>query len=139
MSELNVPGEQGIGSIVELVMARVLKKDHEANLQITKQFADMVKEYGAAYFIFQLDSTDAPMEGITNIAQTVSANPDEEVWLGLIFYRDRKHRQEVDAKMQKDERMGSLYQRSVELLAPGTGFIMGEFSHHDFKPRYEEK
>jgi uncharacterized protein YbaA (DUF1428 family) len=139
MSELNVPREHGIGSIVELVIARVLKKDHEANLQITKQFADMVKEYGAAYFIFQLNSTDAPMEGITNIAQTVSANSEEEVWLGLIFYQDRKHRQEVDAKMQKDERMGFLYQRSLELLAPGTGFIMGEFSYHDFKPRNEEK
>jgi hypothetical protein len=46
----------------------------------------MVKEYSAAYFIFQLNSTDAPMEGITNISQTVSANPDEEIWLGLIFY-----------------------------------------------------
>jgi uncharacterized protein YbaA (DUF1428 family) len=68
------------------------------------------------------------MEGITNVAKTVSANPNEGVWLGLIFYRDRKHRQEVDAKMQKDERMDSLYQRSVELLAPGIGFIMGEFS-----------
>lgn len=42
MSELNVPGKQGIGSIVELVMTRVLKKDHKANLQITKQFADMI-------------------------------------------------------------------------------------------------
>ena len=97
-------------------------------MQITKQFADMVNEYGTTYSVFQLNSTEAPMEGITNVARTVSANPNEEIWLGLIFYRDRKHRQEVDAKMQKDERMGSLYQRSVELLAPGTGFIMGEFS-----------
>jgi uncharacterized protein YbaA (DUF1428 family) len=85
------------------------------------------------------ECNNSPMEDITNIAQTVSANPDEEVWLGLIFYQDRKHWQEVDAKMQKDERMDSLYQRSVELLAPGTGFIMDEFSHHDFKPRNEEK
>lgn len=128
MSESKATGEKGIGSIVEQVIARVPKKDHEANLQITKQFADMVKEYGATYSVFQLNSTEAPMEGITNVAKTVSANPNEEVWLGLIFYRDRKHRQEVDAKMQKNERMGSLYQRSVELLAPGTGFIMGEFS-----------
>jgi hypothetical protein len=36
-----------------------------------------------------LNSTEAPMEGITNVAKTVSANPNEEVWLGLIFYRDR--------------------------------------------------
>jgi hypothetical protein len=53
MSESKVTGEQGIGSIVEQVIARVLKKDHEANLQIAKQFADMVKEYEATYSVFR--------------------------------------------------------------------------------------
>ena len=43
------------------------------------------------------------MEGITNIAKTISATQDEEVWLELIFYRDRKHKEEVGAKMRKDE------------------------------------
>jgi hypothetical protein len=37
MSEPKATGEKGIGSIVEQVIARVPKKDHEANLQITKQ------------------------------------------------------------------------------------------------------
>jgi uncharacterized protein YbaA (DUF1428 family) len=43
------------------------------------------------------------MEGITNIAKTISATQDEEVWLELIFYRDRKHKEEVGVKMRKDE------------------------------------
>jgi hypothetical protein len=30
--------------------------------------------------------------------------------------------------MRNDERMGSLWQRSIELVSPGTGFIMGQFS-----------
>ena len=69
------------------------------------------------------------MDGITNIAKTVSANQDEEeVWMELIFYRDRKHRDEVGANMQNDENMERLYKQSVDLLSPGTGFIMGEFS-----------
>jgi uncharacterized protein YbaA (DUF1428 family) len=46
------------------------------------------------------------MEGITNIAKTVSADQDEDVWLQLIFYRDRKQRDEVRAKMGNDESMG---------------------------------
>lgn len=49
------------------------------------------------------------MEGITNIAKTVSANQDDEVWVELIFYGDRKHRDEVDAKMRNDENMERLY------------------------------
>lgn len=39
------------------------------------------------------------MESITNTAKAVSATQDEEVRLELIFYRDRKHKDEVGAKM----------------------------------------
>jgi uncharacterized protein YbaA (DUF1428 family) len=87
-----------------------------------------MRKYGATHLVFQLNSTDMPMEGITNISKTLSAKQDEEVWLELIFYRDRKHRDEVDAKMQNDELMGRLFQQSLDLLAPGSSFIMGEFS-----------
>ena len=68
------------------------------------------------------------MEDITNIAKTVSATQDEEVWLELISYRDRKQKDEVSIRMQNDERMGPRWQRSMDLFSPGTGFIMGEFS-----------
>jgi uncharacterized protein YbaA (DUF1428 family) len=68
------------------------------------------------------------MEDITDISKTVSANQDEEVLLELIFYRDRKHRDDVDAKMRNDESMIPLFQQSLDLLAPGSICIMGEFS-----------
>jgi uncharacterized protein YbaA (DUF1428 family) len=97
-------------------------------MQLNKQFADIMRKYGAPHLIFQLNNTEAPMEGITNIAKTVSANQDEEVWMELIFYRDRKHRDEVGAKMQNDENMERLYKQSVDLLSPGSSFIMGEFN-----------
>jgi uncharacterized protein YbaA (DUF1428 family) len=64
-----------------------------------------MRKYGVTNLYFQINNTDSPMEGITNIAKTISANPDEEVWLELLFYRDSKHREEVGAKMQNDERM----------------------------------
>lgn len=97
-------------------------------MQLNKQFADIIRKYGAPHLIFQLNNTEAPMEGITNIAKTVSANQDEEVWMELIFYRDRKHRDEVGANMQNDENMERLYKQSVDLLTPGSSFVMGEFS-----------
>jgi uncharacterized protein YbaA (DUF1428 family) len=99
-------------------------------LQLNKQFSDIiVNEYGVIHSVFQLNGTQESMEGITNIAKTVSATQDEEVWLELLFYRDRKHKEEVGAKMQNEERMGPLWQQSVNLVSPGTNFIMGEFSH----------
>jgi uncharacterized protein YbaA (DUF1428 family) len=119
----------GVSGEVDHFVYRVPKKNHDAMLQLDKQFNDIIaNEYGVIHSVFQLNGTQAPMEGITNIAKTVSATKDEEVWLELLFYRDRKHKEEVSSKMQSDERMGPLWQQSMDLVSPGTGFIMGEFS-----------
>ena len=120
--------EQGIGSEVSHFVYRVPKKNHDAIVQLSKEFGDIIRNYGVAHLVFQLNNTEAPMEGITNIAKTISATQDEEVWLELIFYRDRKHRDEVGAKMQNDENLERLYKQSVELLSTGSSFVMGEFS-----------
>ncbi|HZC50452.1 MAG TPA: DUF1428 family protein [Nitrososphaeraceae archaeon] len=119
---------QGIGNEADHFVYRVPKKNHDAIVQLSKEFGDIIRNYGVAHLVFQLNNTEAPMEGITNIAKTISATQDEEVWLELIFYRDRKHKDEVGAKMRNDERMGTLWQRSMALVSPGTGFIMGEFN-----------
>ena len=120
--------EEGIGSEADHFVYRVPKKNHNAMMQLNRQFGDIIRNYGVAHLVFQLSNTEAPMDDITNIAKTISATQDEEVWMEIIFYRDRKHKDEVAAKMRNDERMGSLWQRSIELVSPGTGFIMGEFS-----------
>jgi uncharacterized protein YbaA (DUF1428 family) len=130
MSSLNKTEiAQGVDGEIDHFVYRVPKKNHDAMLRLDKQFNDIIaKEYGVVHSVFRLNGTQAPMEGVTNIAKTVLANQDEEVWLELIFYRDRKHKEEISAKMQTDERMGPLWQQSMDLVSPGTGFIMGEFS-----------
>ena len=117
-----------IGSEVDHFLYRVPKKNHDAMMQLNKEFGDIiVNEYGASHSVFQLSSIEAPMEGITNIAKTVSATQDEEVWLELISYNDSKQKDEVSIRMQNDERMGPLWQRGMDLVSPGTGLIMGNF------------
>ena len=49
----------------------------------------------------------------------------------LVFYKDRKHRDEVDAKMRNDVNMEQLFKQSMDLITPGTTFTMGEFSRLD--------
>jgi uncharacterized protein YbaA (DUF1428 family) len=123
---------QGVSGEVDHFVYRVPKKNHDAMMQLDKKFGDIItKEFGVEHLVFQLNSTEAPMEGISNIAKAVLATQDEEVWLELLFYRDRKHKDEVGAKMRNDDRMGPLWQQSVDLVSPGTGFIMGEFSRLD--------
>ena len=130
MNESNITEiVQGISGEVDHFVYRVPKKNHDAMMQLDKKFGDIItKEFGVAHLVFQLNSTEAPMEGMSNIAKAISATQDEEVWLELLFYRDRKHKDEVGAKMRNDERMGPLWQQSVDLVSPGTEFIMGEFS-----------
>ena len=130
MSKSNIAElEKVIGSEVDQFVYRVPKKNHDAVMRLNKQFADIMREHGASHSFFQLNNTEAPMDGITNIAKTVSANQDEEVWLELIFYKDRKHRDDVRAKMQNDERCGSLFRQFMDLITPGTNCIIGEFSY----------
>jgi hypothetical protein len=44
-------------------------------VQIAKQFNEIFKKYGGLRMeVFQLTDTEALMDGITNIAKTVSAN-----------------------------------------------------------------
>ena len=81
------------------------------------------------YEIFQLDNTKPYEErGLTNIYQPIAAAQEEEVWVEFVYYRDRKHMEEVIAKMEKDEDMGRLYKQSLDLITPGTSFILGEFN-----------
>jgi uncharacterized protein YbaA (DUF1428 family) len=77
--------EQGIGSEVDHFVYRVPKKNHDAMVQLNKQFAEIMRKYGAPHLIFQLNNAEAPMDGITKITKTVSANQDDEVWMELIF------------------------------------------------------
>jgi hypothetical protein len=53
--------------------------------------------------VFELTSSET-LEGFTGIANTVSVNPDEEVWMELHSYRDRKHLNYVLKRIQNDER-----------------------------------
>jgi thiamine monophosphate synthase len=50
MSKSNITEiEQGIGSEVTHFVYRVPKKNHEAMMQLNKQFADIMRKYGAPF------------------------------------------------------------------------------------------
>jgi uncharacterized protein YbaA (DUF1428 family) len=131
MSKSDTEGvDKEVGSQVQLVIYRLPKKNHDAMVQICKQSNDMFRRYGVLHYeIFQLDNTKSFGEmGMTNIYHTISAAQDEEVWVEFVYYRDRKHMEEVIAKMEKDEDMGRLYKQFLDLITPVTSFIPGEFN-----------
>jgi hypothetical protein len=65
--------------------------------------------------------------GFTNIAKTMSASQDEEeTWLQLMFFSNRRHMEERMSKDEKDETMNKLFQEVMELITPGS-CVEGEF------------
>ena len=65
----------------------------------------------------------------TNIAKTVSANLDEEeVWIEIFHYHDKKHKDEVMEKMKKDKDCEQGFQQFMKLITPGSSVIIGDFS-----------
>jgi uncharacterized protein YbaA (DUF1428 family) len=122
--------ENDTGNKMQLLVYRVPKKNHDAMIKLAKKFYDVIGKMGDSprAEIFQLDNIGTPMEGITNIANTVSANQDEEVWVESLSYKDRKHMDEYCEKCKNDENMDRLWQKFVNLGTPGTSLIMGDFS-----------
>ena len=81
------------------------KQNHEAMVQLQKQLIEIFqKESGTRYEIFQLSTTEN-MTNWANIAKTVSANQDEEVWLEQVSYKNLKERDEYMTKWGNDEAM----------------------------------
>jgi uncharacterized protein YbaA (DUF1428 family) len=127
-SEIEVKYGKEIGGIVQQFLYRLPKKNHEAMIQLEKQFVDGFRSNGGLrYEVFQLNGTENMMEW-TNIAKTMSANQDEEIWVEQVHYRDSKQRDEFMAMCGKDENMTRLLKQFMDLITPGST-IMGEFSH----------
>ena len=131
MEKLNITEKdegKEIGNQIEMIHFRVPKKNHDAMILFCKQFNDIFKKYGILHWeIFQLSRTDN-MEGFTNISQTVSANPnEEEVWVELLSYRDKKHKDEAMEKMKGDKNCEQDYRQFLNLITPGSKVIYGDF------------
>ena len=131
MDKLNITEKnerKELANQIEMIHFRLPKKNHDAMILFCKQFTDIFKKYGILHWeIFQLSRTDN-MEGFTNISQTVSANPnEEEVWVELLSYRDKKHKDEVMEKMKDDKNCEQGYRQFLDLITPGSKVIYGDF------------
>jgi uncharacterized protein YbaA (DUF1428 family) len=108
-------------------------------IELGKPAKELFKNIGIRQEIFQLEGNSnlseqnemAEKMGFTNIAKTVSAEKNEEVWLELQFYRDKNHLDDVSTKMQKDENAGKLGKQFMGLISPGS-CVEGWFSHLSF-------
>ncbi len=109
------------------------KKNHDVVMRLNKQFADIMRKHRASHSFSQLTISGTHggsyQHSQNGLGQPRLGGEEEEVWLELIFYRDRKHHDDVMAKMKNDESCGSLFRQFTDLITSGTSCIIGEFSH----------
>jgi hypothetical protein len=120
--------EKGIGDQMLYFAFRVPKKNHDAMVQGAKKANELFRKFGVPRSLFQLNNIKTYEDvGFTNIAKTMSASKDEqEIWLQLMFFSDRRHMEEWMSKGENDVTMNKLFQEFMELIIPGS-CVEGEF------------
>jgi uncharacterized protein YbaA (DUF1428 family) len=129
MSNSGYPeNERARGGYVQQFIYRLPKKNHEAMMKIQKQLNDIFRKHGVQNReVFHLGDKET-VGPFINIANTISSNQDEEVLTALVYYRDRKHRDDLVSKIQNDENYRSILQEFKGFLTPESSIIIGEFS-----------
>ena len=106
------------------------KKNHDAIVHLNKKFIYTLGKQGPLYtrFFCHNNNKESLMPFI-NIAKTVSANQDDDVWMERHFYKDRKHADEVHTKSENDENMKPICGQFGDIMTPYSEGIIGNFSH----------
>ena len=97
---------------VDLFVVPVPTKNIELYRKQAELFSKVWREHGALTCI-EVQGDDAPAGKVTSFPQSVGLKPDETVFVGIITYRSRAHRDEVNAKAMKDQRMAGMDPKSM--------------------------
>src|SRR6266446_481417 len=96
-----------MSNYVDVFVVPVPNKNITAYRTQAELFAKVWREHGALSCI-EMEADDAPRGKITSFPQSVDLKPDETVFVGIITYRSRAHRDEVSARAMKDPRMAGM-------------------------------
>ena len=96
----------------DLFVVPVPKKSIKAYRKQAELFVDVWREHGALSCV-EVEADDAPVGKLTSFPQSVGLKPGETVFVGIITYRSRAHRDEVNARAMKDPRMSGMDPKSM--------------------------
>jgi PhnB protein len=91
-------------SYTDLFVVPVPKANLTAYREQTEQMAQIWRECGAHSYM-EVEADDAPAGKVTSFPQSVALKDGEAVFVAIVTYRSRAHRDEVNAKAMKDPRL----------------------------------
>lgn len=115
-----------IGNHVEVFFYRVPKKNRDALERNLNKFRPWFAKNDVGLEYYRLGKSDA-MEGCEDVSKTLAAGEDEDVWMEVQQYRDRKHCEDTFAVMMKDKDLEPLGKEFFGMITPGKPMVMGGF------------
>lgn len=127
MKEIESALETQTAGHLEVFLYRVPKKNHDAIEQNLKKFVLWFKENGVRLEYYQFTNSQT-MEGMESIDKALSAAKDEDLWVELQYFRDRKHCDDIYAKMMQDTSLKPVGEEFFGLISQGKSMVTGGFS-----------
>jgi uncharacterized protein YbaA (DUF1428 family) len=112
---------------LEVFLYRVPKKNRDAIEQNLKKFVPWFKKNGVRIEYYQFGNGET-MEGMESIAKTLSVAEDEDIWIELQYFRDRKHSEDIYGKMMQDASLKPLGDEFFGLITQGKSLVTGGFN-----------
>ena len=113
---------------VQLFIYKIPTENHDVMLRLAQKFNEILRKHGTlASDFYQLKPMDV-FKGLSSITSTVSASPDEEVWIEVDHYKNLEHREAVLASIRKDPESGPTFGPLSDVVSQGYAAPTGVFS-----------
>ena len=122
----NLKKQKNSDGLIKVLVIRAPKDDHDALVKIGKETDIFFRKHGVSKNVYKLNTRENMMDFV-NLANSISANDNEDVWLEILSYRDAKHVEEVKKAMEGDKRANELYKEAMQIISPGS-IVFGDFS-----------
>jgi uncharacterized protein YbaA (DUF1428 family) len=103
----------------------VPKKNRARYVRMARLAAKVWRDHGALEYR-ECIADDVPKGKLTSFPRGVKLKSTETVWFSYIVYRNRKHRDRVNAKVMKDPRLAQ-YMNAKAMPFDGKRVIFGGF------------
>ena len=125
LRSLNALEDVPVSQYVDGFVLPVPKKNRARYVRIAKLAAKVWREHGALEYR-ECIADDVPKGKLTSFPRGVKLKSTETVWFSFIIYRNRKHRDRVNAKVMKDPRLAK-YMNPKAMPLDGKRVIFGGF------------
>lgn len=123
---IEMSNEANGGGHTRLFIYKIPKNNHDT------QFIDTLGNHGPLHMEFFCLSNNESLTPFTSIAKTISAGQEDDVWMEIHSYKNsyknQKHADEVQAKIENDKNMKPICGQFGDLMTPNSEGIMGDFS-----------